>query len=76
MSDYDQAFPTKPPKSYQIERLETLLYWISEHSLELKDRLKPDAPDELENVLECVEQARGHLKRLSELLIQDEDEKK
>lgn len=71
LSPLDQAVPSMPPIKYQLERLKTMLYWISEHMLTFRDlqgEVKPEAEDELDSLVDVVGQARSHFARLEELL--------
>lgn len=83
MGEYSQAFPTMPPVKYQLQQLETKLFWIKEHALELEDLTREQNPLEdlatpdlnnlskdeyIKNIIECAGEAQGHLAELRDIL--------
>jgi hypothetical protein len=68
----DQAYPSKPPVDFQLERLNAYLYWCDEHYLSfLKYREAGDqqlGENELEYLRDTIENAIEHFRRLEELL--------
>jgi len=77
LSGFDPADPTKDPKIFQIERILVYLHWLDEKRLTARDVLRWDHPGgrdlpkailELTEMQDDLEQARGHLGRLKQLL--------
>jgi hypothetical protein len=68
---HDQARGSKPPVDWQLERVKTMLLWISEHHASFKKLREHDpqgAESELSNLEDAIQQAFNHINRLEELL--------